>query len=102
MTPFPGPRSVIILDNASIHHSVRFTNLIAAAGGIVLYTPPYCWNCTPLDNGAFGAQGLTGFLKRNCAWVAQVGMVVGLDAAFRHSVGRKAARRFFRFCGYTI
>ena len=54
MNPYPGPRSVLVLDNASIHHSRRFSTMMHAKGFIVLYTPPYCFNLTPLDNGAFG------------------------------------------------
>lgn len=100
MNPFPGKRSVVILDNASIHHSARFTKLIHAAGGMVLYTPPYCWNLTPLDNGAFGA--LKQWLQRYGEWVGQVGMVVGLDRAFHCCVGKRAARSFLAKCGYTI
>ena len=54
MNPYPGPRSVLVLDNASIHHSRRFSTMMHAKGFLVLYTPPYCFNLTPLDNGAFG------------------------------------------------
>lgn len=54
MTPFPGKRSVLIMDNASIHHCLELLPLVNTAGGILLYTPPYCFDCTPLDNGAFG------------------------------------------------
>ena len=54
MTPFPGKRSVLIMDNASIHHCAELLPLVNSAGGILLYTPPYCFECTPLDNGAFG------------------------------------------------
>jgi transposase len=54
ITPFPGPRSVVILDNASIHHCFEFVLRVNQLGGMVLFTPPYCFDTTPLDNGAFG------------------------------------------------
>ena len=96
MQPFPGKRSVIILDNASIHHSVRFINMITAAGGMVLFTPPYCFNLTPLDNGAFGA--LVRWMRQKEFDETEMRDV--LDRGFRECVSRKAARAYFRGCGY--
>lgn len=32
MTPFPGPLSVLLLDNARIHHSKEVTNLVYSFG----------------------------------------------------------------------
>ncbi|THU95223.1 hypothetical protein K435DRAFT_605534, partial [Dendrothele bispora CBS 962.96] len=32
MNPYPGPRSVILLDNARIHHSDQVTELVEAHG----------------------------------------------------------------------
>ena len=41
--PFDGnnPRSVVILDNASIHHVDTVCDLISAAGALVRFLPPY-------------------------------------------------------------
>ena len=39
MNPFPGPRSVLILDNASIHHSTAFLELVQSAGILLKYLP---------------------------------------------------------------
>jgi len=27
---------------------------VNARGGMLMFTPPYCWDLTPLDNNAFG------------------------------------------------
>jgi len=62
ITPFPGPRSIVLLDNASIHRSVRFVEAVNACGGMVLFLPPYCWDLSPLDNNAFGS-------KRKLVWL---------------------------------
>ena len=95
MTPFPGKRSVLVLDNASIHHSVRFASAMAARGFMVLYTPAYCFNLTPLDNGAFG------LLKQYMQHEQPPGdMFDIMEAALRSSVSSSAARKFFRQCGY--
>ena len=37
---YPGRRSVVILDNASIQKCYDFVRMINEAGGIVLYLPP--------------------------------------------------------------
>ena len=51
ITPFPGPRSVVILDNASIHKKQRFIELVEERGGLVKFLPPYCWHLNPIENG---------------------------------------------------
>ena len=95
MNPYPGPRSVLVLDNASIHHSRRFSTMMHAKGFIVLYTPPCCFNLTPLDNGAFGL--LKRYLRHH---YFQGTMADKMDNAFKNAVSDRAARRFFRECGY--
>ena len=96
MTPFPGKRSVLVLDNASIHHSVRFAAMMAAHGFMVLYTPAYCFNLTPLDNGAFGR------LKQYIQHKQPTGdMFDIMESALRNAVSSRAARKFFRQCGYA-
>jgi len=95
MTPFPGKRSVLVLDNASIHHSVRFAAMMAAHGCMVLYTPAYCFNLTPLDNGAFG------LLKQYIQHEQPPGdMFDIMEAALQNAVKPRAARKCFRQCGY--
>ncbi len=37
----PVPNSILVLDNASIHHSQEFLDLIATTGARVYYLPPY-------------------------------------------------------------
>ena len=38
---YPLPRSVIVLDGASVHHDDAVVNIFEAAGAIVLILPPY-------------------------------------------------------------
>ena len=96
MEPFPGKRSVLILDNAAIHHNEELRDLVEAAHGILLYTPPYCFDCTPLDNGAFG--WVKRFLQKR-GYLARQGLNMALDTAFR-AVRPRHARSFFRNCTY--
>lgn len=46
MSPFPGENSVIVLDNAIVHHSYELSDACADAGVMLIFLPPYCpfWN----------------------------------------------------------
>ena len=39
--PFPGPKSVIIMDNCSTHYSLYIKQVCWEAGVVLLYLPPY-------------------------------------------------------------
>ena len=52
LMPFNGinPRSVVIMDNASIHHVEEVINLIEIqAGARVLFLPPYSPDLNPVE-----------------------------------------------------
>jgi len=40
ITPYPGPRSVIILDNCAIHHDEDIRRILVDECGMSLLTPP--------------------------------------------------------------
>jgi hypothetical protein len=61
-TPYSGPRSVIILDNASIHHSDEVINMCMAAGVILDYLPPHSPDFNPIEQSF---KVLKDWLKRN-------------------------------------
>lgn len=48
-TPYPGPRSIIIMDNATIHRSDRVQELCAMAGVLLEYLPPYSPDFNPIE-----------------------------------------------------
>ena len=97
ITSFPGPRSVVILDNAKIHHCHEFVQRVNQCGGMVLFTPPYCFDCTPLDNGAFGL--VKRYLQKHTDLFDSVPLERALDEAFK-SVTHGDARFCFRQCNY--
>ena len=47
--PFPGPRSVIIMDNASIHCNARVEELVRGHGCEIRYLPPYSPDFNPIE-----------------------------------------------------
>jgi transposase len=44
------PRQVVILDNASIHRSIKVRELIEQAGCYLIYLPPYSPDLNPIEN----------------------------------------------------
>ena len=47
--PWPGRRSVIVLDNAAVHMKYLIDAECAAKGVIVLYLPPYSFDYNPIE-----------------------------------------------------
>ena len=41
MLPFPNPKSILVLDNCSIHHVEFVTDLLEDAGILHILLPPY-------------------------------------------------------------
>ena len=46
---WPEPKSVLVMDNASFHHSARIDQLCADAGVKLLYLPPYSPDLNPIE-----------------------------------------------------
>jgi transposase len=60
---WPEPKSVLIMDNASFHHTEQVKDLCSAAGVKLVYLPPYSPDLNPIEE--FFAE-LKGFIKRHC------------------------------------
>lgn len=48
MSPYPGPNSVLVMDNCSIHHNAAALQLLVAAGIRVEFLPPYSPDLNPV------------------------------------------------------
>ena len=59
---WPEPKSVLVMDNASFHHTDRITQMCADAGVKLVYLPPYSPDLNPIEE--FFAE-LKAFIKRN-------------------------------------
>jgi len=55
MNPFPDERSVLVLDNCRIHHNEALTDLVRAAGCLLLYLPAYSPDLNPIEE-SFSAR----------------------------------------------
>ena len=49
LNPFPGDRSVVVLDNAAVHWDDRVRRLIEREGAILLYLPAYSYDFNPIE-----------------------------------------------------
>jgi hypothetical protein len=50
MNEFPGPRSVLVLDNAPIYDKIYIVSLLATIGAKVVFLPAYCPRLNPDEN----------------------------------------------------
>ena len=49
MSSFPGPNSVLVLDNAPVDHGGRIAQLCANAEVLLIYLPPYSPDLNPIE-----------------------------------------------------
>ncbi|EHS64123.1 uncharacterized protein PGTG_20820 [Puccinia graminis f. sp. tritici CRL 75-36-700-3] len=97
MHPFPGPQSVLVLDNSSIHHGGRINAIIEARGCLLIYLPTYSPDLNPIEKGF-------SVLKANLRRYGE--MLGGADdreeiEAFAHIVFTpQLVRSLFRGSGY--
>ena len=61
-SPFPGPLSVLVIDNARIHHGDKILELADWYGVRIEYLPPYSPDLNPIEE-AFSK--IKSFIRRN-------------------------------------
>jgi transposase len=59
---WPAPKSVLVMDNASFHHTDRIKQMCTEAGVKLVYLPPYSPDLNPIEE--FFAE-LKAFIKRS-------------------------------------
>jgi transposase len=100
---WPEPKSVLVMDNASFHHTERIEQLCDEAGMKLIYLPPYSPDLNPIEE--FFAE-LKAFIKRS--WQNyEENPKQGFDAFLEWCIdivgGReRSARGHFRHAGLTI
>lgn len=102
MNPFPGPRSVLIMDNCSTHHSDMIRPMCEAAGVRLEYLPPYSPDLSPIEE-SFSV--IKSWIRKNRKQGLNFrGEIYGffLYIAVQLSDVKGQARGFFRHCGYAV
>src|SRR6266542_6789773 len=66
MNEYPNKNSVIVMDNAKIHHDEKLVESIEQMGCKIIYLPPYSPDFNPIET-AF--SGIKSWLKRNRTYV---------------------------------
>ena len=100
---WPEPKSVLVMDNASFHHTERIEQLCYEAGVKLMYLPPYSPDLNPIEE--FFAE-LKAFIKRS--WHNyEENPEQGFDAFLEWCIdvvgGReRSAKGHFRHAGLTI
>lgn len=97
MNPWPGPQSVLVMDNHSTHHSEAIREMCIEYRVILLYLPPYSPDLNPIEQSF--AQ-LKAWIKRNRALAACYGddYEAFLHNAVREVFRGKSAKGHFRRC----
>jgi transposase len=95
-----GAEFVIVMDNASFHHSEKISQMCADAGVKMVYLPPYSPDLNPIEE-CFAE--LKGFIKRNWGYFADdpcQGFDFFLEWCIK-AVGAKkeSARGHFQYAG---
>ncbi|KAI3112716.1 hypothetical protein CBS147330_9904 [Penicillium roqueforti] len=100
---WPEPKSVLVMDNASFHHSERISQMCADAGVKLVYLPPYSPDLNPIEE--FFAE-LKAFIRRNWSYYAEDPdreFASFLERCINQVGAREAnARGHFRHAGLTI
>jgi transposase len=96
MQPFPGARSILVVDGAQIHKSGPLLDLLNAAGSLILLLPPYSpwWQPAELFFNVFKSRLPT--LSIAYPWASNLDLI---DLAL-HSVPPASCAAFVSHCGY--
>ena len=99
MNPFPAPRSVLILDNASIHHWEPFYRIAVFIGIRLVYLPPYSPHLN-IDELFFNATKRALEKHKNLVDVAPLLALVAVVEHFANynAEGALESAGYFRFC----
>lgn len=65
MNPFPGPKSILVMDNASWHHGQEIRDACDLVGIKLIYLPAYSPDFNPIE-AFFG--DLKKFIRREARW----------------------------------
>jgi transposase len=103
MTPYPGPNSVMVLDNARIHHNEELRLRMEMFGLKVIFLPAYSPDFNPIE---FCFSQIKSHLKRNAALVEDLPVgLISMEEILEDAcniITSENAMNFMDHCGYRI
>ena len=99
LLPFNGSNdtSIVVLDNASIHHSQAIFDLVSSVGALLIYLPPYSPDLNPIEEAFSSAKS---YLKSHEAIICNGNDIkMTIEAAF-NSISADDCKGWFSDCGY--
>ena len=97
LNPFPGPRSVVTMDNAIVHNVPELFDLIRQAGAYLHFFPAYGYDLNPVEKVISKARA---WLARNRD-VAESNPLLAIRRAFA-SVTATHIAGYYRSCGIAV
>ena len=77
---YPGPCSVIILDNASIHKSAELHQMYEERGVLLKFLPPYSPDFNPIE---YTFKDLKAWIRRNASLAEDFIQIVRMSCIFK-------------------
>jgi transposase len=99
MNPFPGRNSVIVMDNATVHHGGRIGEICDAANVLLIYLPPYSPDHNPIEK-VFSV--VKSQLKRNRMLTGGEEDPDLIEAHLERMVTTRLMRNLFIGSGYSV
>jgi transposase len=104
MNEWPLPRSVLVVDNASIHKVAGIREMVEERGARLLYLPAYSPDFNPIE---LAFSSIKNWLRLNRDRVNQElgsedGEIYDAFWAAVHSVTMEDAKGYFKHCGYNV
>lgn len=100
--PWPAERSILLLDNASIHRSPRVRDLCLQAGIMIEYLPPYSPDYNPIEQSF---KVMKSWMKRNnekAEIFSDFGYFLELAVNLCCYTERRGSASYFKYCGYVL
>lgn len=99
LTPYPGPRSVVILDNCAIHHDEELRRIVVEeCNAKLVYLPPYSPDLNPIEQ-AFSS--MKAWLRRHEAEAIRPEIRPWLIERAIESISSDDAVGWITNCGYS-
>jgi len=100
LTPYPGPRSVVVLDNCAIHHDEEIRRIIVEeCGARLIYLPPYSPDFNPIEQSF---HTIKAWLRRHEAEAVNPNVRPWLIHQASSSVTPEMAQGWIENCGYEF